>query len=130
MANDNIKTIFDNRLEDNYNQLYYNGFKKRIKRTEKFYNKKLVNSGKELTKCSSIYKNLCLNYVNNKKIHDTVSYIHKDGTIHKGIILENSQILVINDPKLSNIVFESVVSWVKELDDFLPVVFIHQGMFE
>ena len=111
----NIKTIFDDK-SDSTNKSYDLMIYKKLKKTHKFYYK-------DLTKCSSIYNKLCLNYLNNKNKYDTVSYQHRDGTLHKGVLLENSQILLINDPKLGNIICNDVIVWINKLDQCLHTNF-------
>ena len=92
-----------------------------ITRTRKFYNNQYLDTGKILATSSTIYRNLCKEFIKEPKHQDTVSYIHKDGTIHKGIILDNQKILVTCDSKLEDTIFNNTIDWINALDEYLPV---------
>ena len=130
LNNSDIKNKFDNRLASiNFAKKHVIENQKNkyvLKRTKTFYGNLLINNENKLEHKSNIYQDLCHNYISvleNKSIKETVSYKHKDGTIHKGIILDNQTILVKDDPKLNDTIFMNVIKWITALEDFLPVTF-------
>ena len=86
-----------------------------------FVFKPYLHTGKPLNQTSYIYKELCDNFIKTPKNYDIVSYYHKDGTLHKGYILDNQTIMIINDSKIGDMIFNNVIDWINCLDEFLPV---------
>jgi len=59
-----------------------------------------------------------------KKSLGTVSYYHKDGTLHKASIQQDDSLLVTGDPKIVDGKYNNTIEWLKELDSYLPTVMI------